>query len=130
MRTIVIGAILALAALDSPAHATEASYAQCQKAANGVDPQLKACDAAEIASRDAVLNQTYRRLIAMLSAPRQNLLRASERSWVAFRDSECEFRRSAEAGGSDAGLVYNRCRLDLTARRVDDLNKVLTVAKF
>ena len=130
MRTLLAGFALAALALGAPAQASEGSYAQCQKAAGGVDPQLHACDAAEITSRDAVLNQSYRKLLAAITPARQALLRTAERDWIAFRDAECAFRRSADAGGSDAVLVYDACRLDLTARRIDDLGKALNVSRF
>ena len=38
--------------------------------------------------------------------------------------------RSPEVGFMDAPLVYNACRLELIARRIDDLQRALKVAQF
>jgi len=57
-------------------------------------------------------------------------LRKAERAWVAFADAECDFRMSGEAGGMDAPLVYNTCRLELIARRTDDLRRAFEIEQF
>ena len=107
-----------------------ASYDDCRAAAGGVDPRLKACDGSEMQARDTELNQSYRDLLAAIPASRQTELRSAERAWVAFRDAECAFRASADAGGSDASLIESGCRLEVTAERIGQLKKALKVAKF
>lgn len=82
--------------------AVPGAYPDCQRRAAGVEAQLKLCAAAELTRRDDELNGVYRSLLAKVDPSRQPLLRASERAWVAFRDAECTFRASAEAGGSNA----------------------------
>ena len=51
--------LLALAVMLSGTAMHAQSYEQCKATANGVDVQLRACDAAELKVRDMVLNQTY-----------------------------------------------------------------------
>ena len=122
---------LALSAVLCAGHASRAaSYDDCRASAAGVDPKLKACDAAKIGARDAALNQSYRDLLAAIPAGRQTALRSAERAWVVFRDLECAFRASADAGGSDASLIESSCRLELTAERIGQLQKASKVAKF
>ncbi len=106
------------------------SYKQCQAEANGIIPMLKDCDAAELDRREAMLNRLYKQVLIAVSPGRQVGLRKAERAWVAFADAECDFRMSAEAGGMDAPLAYNACRLELIARRIDDLQRALKVAQF
>ncbi len=106
------------------------SYKQCQAEANGIIPMLKDCDAAELDRREAMLNRLYKQVLVAVSPGRQVGLRKAERAWVAFADAECDFRMSAEAGGMDAPLAYNACRLELIARRIDDLQRALKVAQF
>jgi len=106
------------------------SYKQCQAKANGIIPMLKDCDAAELDRREAMLNRLYKQVLVAVSPGRQVGLRKAERAWVAFADAECDFRMSAEAGGMDAPLAYNACRLELIARRIDDLQRALKVAQF
>ncbi len=118
----------ALALSTSASHAQ--SYKQCQAEANGIIPMLKDCDAAELDRREAVLNRLYKQVLVAVSPGRQTGLRKAERAWVAFADAECDFRMSAEAGGMDAPLAYNACRLELIAHRIDDLQRALKVAQF
>lgn len=57
-------------------------------------------------------------------------LRAAQRAWLGFRDAECAFRRSADEGGTDAVLIANTCRIELTIARSEELRKALRVAQF
>lgn len=106
------------------------SYEQCQAEADGIIPRLKDCDAAELDRREAMLNRLYKQVLAAVGPGRQAGLRKTERAWVAFADDECGFRMSAEAGSMNAPLIYNACRLELIARRIDDLQKALKIAQF
>lgn len=106
------------------------SYEQCQAAAGGVTVKLRACDVAELRRRDAALNQVYTELMRTLPPLRRERLRAAERAWIGFRDAECAFRTTAEAGGSAAPLVAGGCHLELTASRIRDLRQALRVERF
>lgn len=121
-----VWAVLAL----SPSASRAQSYEQCQAEADGIVPRLKDCDAAELDRREAVLNKLYKQVLHAVDPGRQAGLRKAERAWVAFADTECAFRMSAEAGGMNAPLVYNACRLELIARRIEDLQRALKVARF
>lgn len=125
---IAVPAVLTL--LAGQANAAESAYTQCQDAAHSVMPALKACDGAQLARQDALLNTTYQTLMAALPPDRQEKLRDTERSWLAFASKECDFQMSAETGGMDAPLVYNACRLRLLAQRIDELHQGVSVARF
>jgi len=118
----------ALVLSTSASHAQ--SYKQCQAEADWIIPRLKACDAAELGRRETMLNRLYKQVLHAVDPGRQAGLRRAERAWVAFADDECGFRMSGEAGGMDAPLVYNACRLELITRRIDDLQRELKVAQF
>ncbi len=105
------------------------SYEQCQADPNWSIMSLKDCDAAELDRREAVLNRLYKQVLHAIGPERQAELRKAERTWITFSGAECAFRISAEAGGMNAPLVYNACRLELIARRTDDLRKELKVAE-
>ena len=122
----VWAAALVLSTSASHAH----SYEQCQAKSGGNTMSLKECDAAELGRREAVLNRLYKQVLVAVRPDRQAGLRKAERTWVAFADAECGSRMSAEAGGMNAPLVYNACRLELIARRTDDLRRELKVAQF
>ena len=112
---LAVWAVLAL----SPTASYAQSYKQCREEADGVIPALKDCDAAELDRREAMLNKLYKQVLAAVGPGQQAGLRNAERAWVAFADAECGFRMSAEGGGMDAPLVYNACRLELIARRIE-----------
>lgn len=119
------------AALVLSASASHAqSYKQCQEKADGVIPELKECDAAELNRRAAMLNRLYKQLLHTVGPGQQAGLRKAERAWVAFADAECGFRMAPQVGFMDAPLVYNACRLELIARRIDDLQRAIKVAQF
>ena len=119
------------AALALPPSAARAqSYEQCQAEADEIIPRLKDCDASELDRREAVLNKLYKQVLHAVNPGRQAGLRKAERAWVAFADAECGFRMSAETGGMNAPLVYNACRLELIARRIEDLQRALEIAQF
>ena len=123
-------AAAAVLAARAASAADSQTYEQCQQKAGGVTVQLQACNVAELARRDAVLNQTYQQLLSALPADRQKKLRAAERSWLAFADAECAFRMSAETGGTDAPLIHESCRISLVSARAADLQQALKVAHF
>ena len=68
--------------------------------------------------------------MAAVDPEQQEGLRTAERAWAAFMEADCHFRMSAEAGGTDAPLLYYSCRLELTARRIEDLRQALKIATF
>ena len=123
-------AVRAAAVILSVSAAHAQSYEQCQAEAGGIVAKLKICDATELDRRDVMLNQVYQQLLHAISPERQEKLREAERAWTAFVDAESNFCMSAETGGMDAPLVYNGCRLQLGARRIEDLQKALKIAQF
>lgn len=117
---------LAICATFESIDAAEAqTYERCQEQSGGVTVRLRACDAVELRARNAVLNQTYTMLMRALPPARRDSLRAAERAWIGFRDAECAFRTTAEAGGSAAPLVTSACHLELTAARIQELRRAL-----
>ena len=119
-------------ALSTPVSATLPAqrYETCVAQAGGVTVQLKECDDAEMGRRDALLSQLFQNVLAAVDPERQEGLRTAERAWAAFMEADCRFRMSAEAGGTNAPLLYYDCRLELTARRIADLQQALKIATF
>ena len=129
VRALAVLAVAALAASPAPA-ADDQTFARCQQKAGGITVELQACNVAELARRDMLLNQTYGQLLSALPVDRQAKLRTAERTWLAFADAECAFRTSSETGGTDAPLIEESCRLSLVATRVADLQQALRIARF
>ena len=76
---------------------------------------------------DAELNVLYRQIIARLKDDKATakLLVAAQRTWVTFRDAECDFSASGVSGGSAHGMVLAICPARLTGKRIDDFKNFL-----
>lgn len=126
-----LGVAVWAAASVFPTSASHAqSYKQCLEKSGGITTELKDCDDAELNRREATLNRIYKQVLAAVGPGQQAGLHKAERAWVAFADAECGFRMAPEVGFTDAPLVYYACRLELIARRIEDLQKALEIARF
>lgn len=70
---------------------------------------------------DKVLNKVYSDTVKGLDAHGRDLLKTSERAWIAFRDAECTYQNEANEGGSIYPMVYAGCQTDLTKARIKQL---------
>ncbi|MBD2622148.1 lysozyme inhibitor LprI family protein [Microcystis flos-aquae FACHB-1344] len=87
--------------------------------------QMNICASIAYQNADRKLNQVYRQLLPKLSAARKQKLITAQQAWIKFRDSSCEFERSAYEGGSMAPMIYGFCLADVTEQRTKDLQRYL-----
>ncbi|MFN7319291.1 MAG: lysozyme inhibitor LprI family protein [bacterium] len=87
--------------------------------------QMNICASIAYQNADRKLNQVYQQLLPKLSAARKQKLIAAQQAWIKFRDSSCEFERSAYEGGSMAPMIYGFCLADVTEQRTKDLQRYL-----
>ena len=88
--------------------------------------EMNAGAAAEFAKADKELNEVYAKVLGVLDDEAKEMLKRSQRAWVAFRDAEAAFRADAEArGGSMWPLVHEGVRGKLTQERVKALREYL-----
>jgi len=101
--------------------AAEPFKAKCSK---GTMSEMNDCLAAEWRKLDGQLNESYRVLLAELVDGRS--LRSAQRSWMVFRDNECDYAVSGlERGGSLYPYALHSCRIDLTVKRLKDMDRHL-----
>ncbi|MBS0470513.1 MAG: DUF1311 domain-containing protein [Proteobacteria bacterium] len=112
-RTIAALAFCSLA-FASPAFAAGCDTAPNQNLAN-------TCAEDAYKAVTAKINAIYKRVLAKYDPEGQALLRQSERAWIAYRDAECAFRNSGNAGGSIWPMVHFGCLTALTEARIKDL---------
>lgn len=94
------------------------SYDTCITAAGGATPAMLDCIADEHAYQDQRLNTAYKAAMAKLGEAEQHALRERQRKWIAERDEKCV----ADPDGGQAERVdAAECRLEMTARRADEL---------
>ncbi|MDJ0560233.1 MAG: lysozyme inhibitor LprI family protein [Microcystis sp. M53599_WE4] len=87
--------------------------------------EMNICASIAYQNADRKLNQVYRQLLPKLSASRKQKLISAQQAWIKFRDSSCEFERSAYEGGSLAPMIYGFCLADVTEQRTKDLRRYL-----
>ncbi|MCA2506058.1 MAG: lysozyme inhibitor LprI family protein [Microcystis sp. M54BS1] len=87
--------------------------------------EMNICASIAYQNADRKLNQVYRQLLPKLSAARKQKLIAAQQAWIKFRDSSCEFERSAYEGGSLAPMIYGFCLANVTEQRTKDLRRYL-----
>lgn len=93
------------------------------------DPQtqleINICSQLAYQNADKKLNQVYKQLLPKLSKSRQQKLISAQLAWIKFRDSSCEFERSAYEGGSIAPAIYSACLEETTKQRTQQLREYL-----
>ena len=104
-------------------------YEVCSKKAGAVDPALRECLGEEFERQDQELNRIYKALTPKLSPKNRQILLKSERAWIAYRDTTCEFESSGEEGGTFWYLIHGECRVRQTLYRIEDLRKRLEFVK-
>lgn len=113
-------ALLTLLALTPLAHAAEVD---CKNANTQTDMNI--CAAQDFKHSDALLNQAYKLKMSQLNADQQKKLKVAQRSWIAFRDSDCDFQSSGVEGGSAQPMVYSMCLKEKTEQRTKEINDIM-----
>lgn len=101
-------------------------------AKNGSTPGADNCYAIATAAADRRLNDVYNGLGNSLKHPhwpddaRDNpeifrRLIAAEKTWIAFRDAECNYRSTTMLGGTGESNAYAACLYSQTKARVEAL---------
>jgi uncharacterized protein YecT (DUF1311 family) len=88
---------------------------------------MNICANEDYKAADAKLNKTYIEIMKRLSddADGRKLLQAAQRSWIAFRDAECNFSTADSQGGSIHPMLVSGCLQGLTEARTEQLGSYL-----
>jgi uncharacterized protein YecT (DUF1311 family) len=120
------------AALAGLSRAEEAAPGDCAEALS--TEQMNRCAAAEFSKADAELNATYQKALAAIpkfaSDPPwdakawETALRESQRTWVAFRDAECDGHVAMFwTNGTGATGDILGCKTEKTEQRIKELKQ-------
>jgi uncharacterized protein YecT (DUF1311 family) len=122
MRVLAIGFCALLCATLSAA-----SVARAAECADQTQNGLDVCADAAYKKADAALNAAYKEIIRRLKgdAATTKLLIAAQKAWIAYRDAECDFSSSANAGGTIYPMVYSICLEAATQERTRELGVFL-----
>jgi uncharacterized protein YecT (DUF1311 family) len=102
-----------------------AAYKTCMDKSGGVTADMLDCGNAEYAKLDAALNAAYREASKELSPEQRSLLRDTQRSWLAYRDSSCSFMTRLGDRGTMASLTDQSCLMSVTAERTRWLKSLM-----
>ena len=132
MSRRVIGVVLFLMSAPASALAADsdhptysAAYGSCIESAGGADFKMAECASVELERQDKMLNATYRDLVARSNPANKPALLKAERAWLSFRDAQCGYQGTLEGEGTMADVILAGCKLEMTARRVQDLGHFL-----
>jgi len=83
--------------------------------------EMNQCAARDYRAADAILNQTYQRLVAMLDDEEKAQLKEAQTAWIKYRDANCEFVGDQYKGGTMRPMIAALCLADVTKRRTTEL---------
>jgi len=93
----------------------------CQKAVT--TSALRACENARYDAAEHELNTAYQSLLERLDSGQKQKLRATQRAWIRFRDTNAEFQSSLAQGGTLAPLIKIGTLTEMTSARAAELKK-------
>ena len=91
---------------------------------------MNVCSTLEFEAADSKLNQVYQQLQAKISSRQKQKLTAAQRTWITFRDQNCEYAKGQFEGGTLAASTYGYCRARVTQDRIKDLEGYLKQANL
>ena len=92
--------------------------------------EMNVCSSQEFEAADKKLNQLYQQLQAKISTKQKQRLTVAQRTWIKFRDENCDYAKGQFEGGSLAASTYGYCRARVTQERIKDLEGYLKQANL
>ena len=83
--------------------------------------EMNDCAGKEYKTADAVLNQVYRQLVAMLDNEEKAQLKEAQTAWLRYRDLNCDFVADQYKGGTIRPMIHGLCLADVTKNRTAEL---------
>jgi uncharacterized protein YecT (DUF1311 family) len=83
--------------------------------------EMTATEGEKVKQADKALNAAYDHLLAKISPAGQSALREAQRTWLHFRDQECDFEALGSIGGSVHSMAILICRERMTRTRTAEL---------
>ncbi|MEG3898227.1 MULTISPECIES: lysozyme inhibitor LprI family protein [unclassified Microcoleus] len=91
---------------------------------------MNVCSSQEFQAADSKLNQVYQQLQAKISSRQKQRLTVAQRTWIKFRDENCDYAKGQFEGGTLAASTYGYCRARVTQERIKDLEGYLKQANL
>ncbi len=121
MKRLFIAVLLFMALLAAASAQKNAPQVSCS------DPQtqyeMNVCADRKFKAADAELNRVYNRLAAKQDEGARAKLKATEASWLRYRDDNCDYEASLYEGGSMKPAIYSSCMERMTRARTAELRE-------
>ncbi|MDD2609273.1 MAG: lysozyme inhibitor LprI family protein [Giesbergeria sp.] len=127
--TLIFAAALPLAASAQESNLSQ-KFDACMHKADSDRTEIDKCVSAELKRQDVRLNEAYKTIIKMDNNPENKKeLQAVQRTWIRFRDLNCELYPITYAGNLDLSIVGStECKMNVTADRVKALEYLVNHA--
>ena len=123
-RAVLVFLLMNLVSASFAAEPSE-QFSSCMDDSGGVTASMLDCIGQENQRVDGELNALWQTELPKQDADFKDMLRASQRAWIAYRDATCDVEGAQYEGGSLAGVAYSDCHRQLTTDRLDWLSRIL-----
>lgn len=117
------GLLIAALLMNHSSMAQTAQFNSCMEKASGVTSDMLDCIGTETKRQDVRLNNAYKEVLPQLSPSRKKQLQDVQRTWIKYRDANCNFYADPD-GGTMAIVVSNDCFLTATSSRAKELENL------
>ena len=114
LATLGVAAIAEAGAQSPVGNATECGNATTQA-------RLTECFTQRARASDSALTRAYRSVLSVSKGKRRELLRTSQRVWLAYREAYCRFDAAQYEGGSQYASEFGACLTELSKVRTEEL---------
>ena len=123
-RSVLVFLLMILVPASFAAEPSE-QFTSCVEDSGGVTASMLDCIGQENQRVDGELNALWQAGLPKQDADFKDMLRASQRAWIAYRDATCDVEGALYEGGSFASVAYSDCHRQLTTDRLDWLSRIL-----
>ena len=131
MRKLFMGLACAAAVLGFDASAQTAQTAKDLQAAPAPDcaaattqARMNECAHEDFLAATASYAASYKAVSDKLGTKQKDQFRRTQKLWIQYRTSACNFESSGMAGGSAQGMVKSQCDARMTRARTAELEKL------
>ncbi|MBI5656733.1 MAG: DUF1311 domain-containing protein [Geobacter sp.] len=105
----------------------DAAYSACLDKSEGVTANMNNCSGDAISKMDKRMNQVYKALMEKLTKPKQELLKNTQRNWLAWRTTEQDLSYALDPneGGTLQSVSAGGFAYEMLKRRVQELERYL-----
>jgi uncharacterized protein YecT (DUF1311 family) len=98
-------------------------YFDCMEKSGGVTVPMRKCTQQETVKQNAILKVSFTKLLQKQSPGQKQQLIKAQNLWKSYMEANCNFYNDPE-GGTLAQVIAESCRLQETAKRADELDRL------